>query len=208
MNPLPPWQRRFARRLVRHAKHVMHPARPAWSAVMESELEHVPGDYQSLLWAIGCVRASYMERFYGRSRSVLTAITVGIVFAILDELLRGVLAAMAWPHWYVSFARAHKHLGLEVWFVAMILPVALMAAGFGVLLARLVKGSSIALPCISIGVWVIYTFVRALVPAADIPLQTLWDDFLRFPTSYVAGIVLPTCAMLLGYRRAQHTTDH
>ena len=176
---------------------------------MESELEHVPGDYQSLMWAIGRVRASYMERFFGRSRSVLTAITVGIVFAILDEFVRGGLAAMAWPHWYVSFARAHKHLGLELWSIAMILPVALMAAGFGCLLARLVKGSSIALPCVSIGVWVFYTFVPALAPGACIvSLQTLWDDFLRSPTSYVVGIVLPTSALLLGFRRAQHATDH
>jgi hypothetical protein len=94
-----------------------------------------------------------MERYLSRSRPLLTAIVVGLAFAFLDELITGVLAAVAWPHWYLVFAKAHRHLSLELWsIVAVTLPIALLAAGFGALLARLANASKIVLPCASIAV--------------------------------------------------------
>jgi hypothetical protein len=209
MSGLAAWQRRCALRLVRHAAGVLRGSRPEWAAALESELEHVPGNYRALMWAVGCVRASYMERYVGRWRPLLTAVAVGLAFAVLDELVSGVIAAVAWPHWYVVFARAHKHLSLELWsIVAVSLPIALLAVGCGVLLARLANASKILLPCIALAVWALYWFVP--VPAACacvVPLRALWDDFLRSPTSYVAGFVLPACALLLGFCCARDSTD-
>jgi hypothetical protein len=197
------WQRRFALRFVRHAAGVLRASRPEWAAALESELEHVPGHNRALLWAVGCVRASYTERYLGRSRPLLTAIAVGLAFALLDELVTGVIAAVAWPHWYVVFAKAHRHLSLELWsVVAVTLPIALIAAAFGALLARLANASKIMLPCASIAVWVIYWLVP-ISTTSDVPLRALWDDFLRSPTSYVAGIILPSCGFFLGFCRAR-----
>jgi hypothetical protein len=201
-----PWQRRCALHLVRHAAAVLRSTRPDWAAALENELEHVPGHYRALIWAAGCVRAGYMER-YGRSRPLLIAIAIGLVFAVLNELVTGMIAAVAWPHWYAVFARTHRHLSLELWSIfATTLPLALLAAGFGVLLARLANASRLTLPCTSIAVWMFYWLIP-IPTTCDVPLRTLWDDFLRSPTSYVAGIVLPGCALLLGFYRARALHD-
>jgi len=132
---------------------------------------------------------------------VLAAIAVGISFALLDEVVMGLLAATPWPRWYVPFARAHKHLGLELWRISATLPIAAIATVFGFLLARLTNGRSMALPCMSIGVWALYMFVPWLLPAeCSVPLRALWEDFLRFQASSIVGIVVPTCTLLLGFR--------
>ena len=198
------WQRRIARRLVRHAGALLHSTRPTWSAAMESELEHVPSHYRALLWALGCVHASYMERFGTRSRVIVIAIFIGYLFAALDVSITGVMAATAWPHWFIAFAKAHKHLSLELWSFAMVLPVTFLAAGLGILLAHLAKNSSPSTPYVALGAWLIHTFAFTLVPTVClVPMATLWDDFLRFPTSYIAGVVLPSSALIFGFRRAQ-----
>src|SRR6185437_14767081 len=67
------WRRRLARHLVAHAEKVLSPIRPTWAGVLKSELDHVPEDRGALRWAIGCVWASYMERYLVRSRSLLAA---------------------------------------------------------------------------------------------------------------------------------------
>jgi hypothetical protein len=207
MNAAPAWQRRLALRLVRHAAAVLRASRPEWAAALESELEHVPGHYRALRWAAGCVRASYMERYIGRSRPVFTAIGVGLAFAFLNELVTGVIVALAWPHWYVVFAMAHRHLSLELWsIVAVSLPSALIGAAMGAALARLASASKIVLPCISIGVWMMYWLVP--IPAiCVVPLRVLWDDVLRSPTSYAASIILPVSALFLGFCGARTPGD-
>jgi hypothetical protein len=195
------WQRRLAMALIRHAAYVLRPTRPEWSEALKGELAHVPGNYRVLTWALGCVRASYFERYLGRSWPVLAAIAVGLVFAVVDEFVTGAIAAVAWPHWYTAFATMHKHMGLEIWWVvAETLPIACIAAGFGGLLARLAKASSMALPCVSIAAWVIYALLP--VPSSCIVLlRTLWEDFLRFPISNVASVILPISALILGFHR-------
>jgi hypothetical protein len=203
MITLGPWQRRCALHLVRHAAAVLRSTRPDWAAALEHELEHVPGHYRALIWALGCVRASYRERYLGRSRPLLTAVAMGLAFAVLSELVTGIIAAVAWPHWYVEFARTHRHLSLELWSIfAGSLPIALLAAGFGMLLARLANGFRLTLPCVSIAVWMLYWLIP-IRTICDVPLRVLWDSFLRSPTSYVAGIVLPGCALFLGFCRAR-----
>lgn len=207
MSASPTWKRRIARRLVGHAARVLCPIRPTWSEVLKSEVEHVPGDYQALMWAVGCVWASYMERYLSKFPSLLAATAVGVVFAFLDEKITGRLAAKAWPHWYIQFARTHKHLGLELWsIVALTLPVAVLAAGSGVLLGSLARKSSIALPCFSVLVWQLYNVGVDIYSAPAIcpfTMRSLWDPFIIFPTSSIVAIALPACALMRAFRLTQ-----
>jgi hypothetical protein len=202
------WQRWIARRLVRHAGALLHSMRPTWSAAMESELEHVPGHYRALLWALGCVHASYLERFGATFRVLVIAIFIGYLFAALDVSITGVMAATAWPHWFSAFAIAHRHLSLELWSFAMLLPVTFLAAGLGILLARLAKNSLPSAPYVALGAWLIHMLAFTVVPTVClVQMATLWDDFLRFPASYIAGVVLPSSALIVGFRRAQRVTN-
>ena len=197
------WQRTLACRLVRHACAVLRPTRPLWASAMERELEHIPTHFQTLVWALGCVRASYMERYFRNFRPALYAFAVGVAFAATDELLTGVLAARPYPHWYLTFAKAHRHLSLELWSViALTLPVALIAAGFGAMLARIAKVSALTLPFVSLSAWALYALLP--LPALyDAPLRLLWEAFVLWPTSTIAGIILPGCGFVLGYRLAR-----
>jgi len=54
--------RRLAVKLVEHAVYVMPPAKAAWAAAMMRETEHIEGSVDVLLWAFGCLVASYRSR--------------------------------------------------------------------------------------------------------------------------------------------------
>jgi hypothetical protein len=206
------WRRRTARGLVRHADRILRPTRPEWSDALSSELEHIPDDHQALIWAAGCVRASYMERYFSRARYFLAAAVIGVAYELLDETITGIMAAQRWPRWYVAFAKLHKHLSLELWSIfAYSVPSALVAAGFGVLLGRLRSKASIALPCLSLGVWFVFslgTTVYWLAVTCSNPMRILWEAWILSPTSSVASVIMPACAMLLAFRRTQRTTPH
>lgn len=57
------WHRSLAVRLLRHARHMLPPARAGWADALQHETEHVQGDWQALRWASGCVFAAYRERW-------------------------------------------------------------------------------------------------------------------------------------------------
>lgn len=200
----PTWRRRIARQLVRHAERVLHPIRPEWSAALKSELEHVPNDHRALMWAVGCVRVSYVERYFARSRALLAATAVGILFALQDDAIMGRLAAQVWPHWYTQFARLHKHLGLELWSImAFTLPTAALAGACGMLLGRVAGKSSIALPCLSVLVWQLYNVGADIYfssPISPFTMRSVWEGLTIAPTSAVLGVALPACALALGFR--------
>ncbi|HEY6454709.1 MAG TPA: hypothetical protein VIY90_05435 [Steroidobacteraceae bacterium] len=164
------------------------------------------------LWAAGCVRASYTERYFSRVRYFLAAAVVGVAYEFLDETITGIMAAQAWPRWYIAFAKVHKHLSLELWSIsAYILPRALVAAGFGVLLGRLAPRASITLPCLSLGVWVLYSLgaeVYSFAAICNCPTLTLWESWIRSPALGVAAVIVPAGAMLLAFHRAQRMTCH
>jgi hypothetical protein len=113
----------------------------------------------------------------------------------------GFLAARPYPQWYLSMLQDHKHLRYELWgVVAMAAPVALVAAAFGVALARIAKNYSMTVPLVAVGAWLFCRLV--LIPV-------LWDDSISaigeaihyFPASMIAGIVLPALALLFTYRQ-------
>lgn len=59
--------RRMASTLIAHAFSVLPPWRAAWGEAMKSELNHIEGDFEALVWACGCVIASYFQRRRDRS---------------------------------------------------------------------------------------------------------------------------------------------
>ncbi len=54
--------RRVALALMTHAAAILPPARSSWAEAMNHELQHIEGDLEALMWAAGCVLASYVER--------------------------------------------------------------------------------------------------------------------------------------------------
>lgn len=205
------WQRQLARRLVRHAAAVLRSARPSWSNAMESELENIADDHDSLLWALGCVRAGYSERLRNSwGFSMLLALITGVAFALTQGLLSGVVAAVTWPRLHSPFAQTHLHLLLTLYSViAVTVPISVVAARFGRLLARLSRRSSVALPIIAIAAWLAY--LLSPLPSLNImPSPTLntfphttaalLELLARWPVAMIASVLLPGCAFLLGYR--------
>ena len=58
----PRLRRSLAALLGRHARRALPADRASWAAAIQHETEHVPGDWQALRWASGCVFAAYRER--------------------------------------------------------------------------------------------------------------------------------------------------
>lgn len=196
------WKRQLAQRLVEHAEGVLSPVRPDWAGVLQSELQHVAHDSQALRWAVGCVWASYRARYGVGSRSLLCAIAVGILFAFLSISVMGWMAARAWPHWYTVFAHSHKHLALELWFALEMLPITLVAAACGALLAVAGRSVSIAFPVVSLGVWQIYLLTDNIYSAPAIcpfSFRNYWQGFVSDPISSAIGLALPAAALVLGF---------
>jgi hypothetical protein len=179
-------------------------ARPEWSDALGSELEHIPDDHQALIWAAGCVRASYIERYVGRLRYFVIAGAIGVAYELLDETVTGVFAAQAWPRWYTAFAKTHRHLSLELWqILASVLPSTLEAAGLGLLLARLAPRASIAVPCVSLSAYFACfygTGIYWVILTCSNPLHVLWQSWMLLPATSAASVVMPVCAMLLAFR--------
>lgn len=63
----------LAARLLDHAAHVMPPSRREWVRGMRAELAHIPTPVAAAAFALGCVRASYMQRI----QDMLTLIRLG-----------------------------------------------------------------------------------------------------------------------------------
>ncbi len=117
-----------------------------------------------------------MDWRIGKSRLLLAAAAMGNLFALLDDAITGRLAAIAWPHWYIQFARVHRHLSLE----------------------------SIALPFLSPGVWLLCGLgIDICYSPAECPfsLRALSGALALYPTSGLAGIVLPACGLVFAFRR-------
>jgi hypothetical protein len=181
----------------------LRPTRPEWSDALSSELEHISDDHQALIWAAGCIGASYKERYCSGLRYFVVAAAVGIAYELLDEAITGIVAAQAWPRWYIPFARLHRHLSLELWeILASVLPSTLEAAGFGLLLARLTPRTSITLPCLSLGVYFTCLYgsgIYWVVVTCSNPLRVLWESWALLPASSATSVILPVCAMLLAF---------
>jgi hypothetical protein len=53
---------RVAARLISHAAQTLPVERADWATAMGNEFQYISGSYAPLIWAVGCVLASYAER--------------------------------------------------------------------------------------------------------------------------------------------------
>ena len=89
--------RRMAVTLMEHAAHMLPAARSPWAEAMQHELHHIEGDLEALMWAVGCVFASYVERskvmdvIYRWYARALLAVLIGS--QVLSMLFATVLTA-------------------------------------------------------------------------------------------------------------------
>jgi hypothetical protein len=138
-------------------------------------------------------------------RAVSFAVLIGIAFATAVEYAYGYLAARPWPIWYGSWAHNHKHLALELGtMVIQVLPIALLAAVAGVVLARLARSTSMIVPLIALAVWLL-GMVWLLPLWQGVAWREQWRDYQYlaqlWPVSTLAGVVLPSLAMIYAFRR-------
>jgi hypothetical protein len=54
--------RHLAMRLAAHAEKALPRCRADWARAMRNEIHHISGNRAALIWALGCVFASYRER--------------------------------------------------------------------------------------------------------------------------------------------------
>jgi hypothetical protein len=139
-----------------------------------------------------------------RSRSKIVPLSIaaalGVMLAIAEVYVLGFLAARPYPHWYALALQDHKNFRFELWgAVEMAAPVALLAAAFGIALARIAKKYSMTVPLVAVGAWLVWRLI--LIPVLwDEPISALGDEIRYVPVSMIAGIVLPALALFFGYR--------
>jgi hypothetical protein len=85
--------RMLARRLVQYAARGLDPAHPAWPALMDREVQAIAGEFEALIWAVGCLWAIRVERFIDRSRPQLHCL---LMVVGLYVSLRYLLTHLAW----------------------------------------------------------------------------------------------------------------
>jgi hypothetical protein len=163
-----------------------------------------------LMWALGCVWASYRDRYFSQWRPEWKAAGIGVGFTLTNALVTTILMILAWSPVFGS--GVHPHLRLELWLIGVFtLPSALLAAGFGVWLARATRASSMSLPYVSLNVWVSGQLghVVLLSRQRHIPLRvlwdTLWENFVSWPLYCLASVVLPAVMLVLGFRLMART---
>jgi hypothetical protein len=130
----------------------------------------------------------------------LVAAGFGVVFAVAELFVTGVLAAMAVPQWYIPFLMAHKHLAFQFWsIVEMSLPIAILAALCGAGLAKLEYRYWWAAPLFAVATWLLcrLVFIPAVVGE---PFLAVADAIHYFPIATLAGMLLPALALPLAYR--------
>ena len=139
MNPPSTFARRVAEQLAAHARNVMPRERGDWARAMRNEIEHVPHDRQALLWAIGCVVASYLER--SRTMEVGTFRISRLVLAV-EALV--CFFPLTWMFGALASRGAYGFTGplpMDAWFftmlsVAAIGPIGLVVAFKSAVLGR------------------------------------------------------------------------
>jgi hypothetical protein len=95
---------RIARALVAHADNCMPAHRREWSKAMRAEFDQIKDKDGQVNWALGCVIASYRERFKVMNRSSL--LVSKWVIGIEALLCFGPLSLL----WFIAVARLHQFL--------------------------------------------------------------------------------------------------
>jgi hypothetical protein len=137
-----------------------------------------------------------------KSPLYLAAIAIGVAAAFVRDRLVGFLAARPWPSWYIPWARAHKHLALELsWVVMSLLPSVLVAMAFGALLAKLLRGASTRFVLVAAGAWLAFDIGDDVIVCTQLcrhPVPCIVEPFQLTPLASGLSLLVPA-ATLLGY---------
>lgn len=211
MNVTPTMRRRLTHLLVHHAADVLPRDRSAWASAMKEETCAIENDREALGWAFGCLVTGYRERFRsimgGRVsvRQIAFAAATAGLFVTGVEYLAGYLAAVAMPHWYVVFAHAHKHAGIQLWlFFEEGVPEAALAAVCGAVLGRITRNPHFLLAVIALVVWYIVPLGVDLWVDLENgwPLSTTLNGFILWWPVIVATDLLVCLAFVSAFRRS------
>jgi hypothetical protein len=141
-----------------------------------------------------------MQTLARKSPLYLAAIAIGLAAAIVRECLVGFLAARPWPRWYIPWARAYKHLALELsWVVMSLLPSVLVAMAFGALLAKLLRGASTRFVLVTAGAWLAFDIGGDVIACTQIclhPVPCILEPFRLTPLASGLSLLVPAAALL------------
>ena len=178
----------LAARLLDHAVRIMPPSRRDWVKGMQAELAHIPAPVAALSFALGCVRASYLQRiqdmmtFARVTRWTLAAYALVCAggYAVATALMIGIKATpQLTPQDLGSGPGTAETLlffqGYPVWRLAILPLIAILLAVGAVLLARRSPG---ALPLLASGV-------------AGATLVAVFDIGADWPLAWSSGWLIP-----------------
>ena len=84
-------------------------------------------------------------------RNIIAGIAVGIGFYFALAFILGIVAAFAFPNWYVPFATKNPAVGLFLWDLVTIVPsIVALSFVFGFLLARVATGRYFAIGALAV----------------------------------------------------------
>ena len=89
MSVIASYFQRLAARLIRHASRVMPHKHSTWADAMRSEFEHTKDQPGALVWAFGCIFASYRCRVTELHARFAHQMLTGIAVCGLAALLAG-----------------------------------------------------------------------------------------------------------------------
>ena len=169
-----PILRLISRALVRHALHACPPARANWIAAAASELDSIASAYESLIWSLGTVWASYKARFCAMS---ITEPQLPKLLLSL-ELLTCFLPASflcAWTLWAAANHMLQPGAASCLASAASIGPVGLALFGRVVVGGSCSHGKYRSIALISLAGWI--AVVILLLPCTPLPFRELpWRD--------------------------------
>jgi hypothetical protein len=176
--------RQIAMRLTAHAQRMLPPARAEWANAIRNEIDHIPGGRAALVWALGCVFASYRERMRAMimrnariSRWVLI-VEMLFCFAPLTLLCLAVIA---------NLGRMEGKEGLLALTVAAAGPIGLVVAFKAVVLNRpSLNKIAIAALCI-LAAWTVLAY-SLQIRADNAPVGEWWRDLVLIAVLPALGV--------------------
>jgi hypothetical protein len=195
-------QRRIARWLAAHAAGVLPKQRKNFAAAMRTEIEHVQHDRQALIWALGCVVASYLERINDMTFGTLRVSrwVLGLEMIMCFWWLTWMFLALASRGLYFGFAGP---LPMDPWFFTMLTvcavgPIGSFVAFRSVVLGRRLLGRVTTVVLCVAAAWTCLAFLGEILnrggwlagrPGAQAEALGLFVLFALLPALGVAHLV-------------------
>lgn len=174
MKPSDSLLRLISRALVAHALHACPPGRAKWIVAATSELDSIASSYESLIWSLGTVWASYKARFCAMSMTEpqLPKLLISL------ELVTCFLPSSFLCVWALTAAANHMlqpGAALCLATAASIGPIGLVLFGRMAVGGSCSRGKYWSIVLISLAGWI--AIVILLLPCTPLPFREMpWRD--------------------------------